>query len=93
MLNLDYFIKKFKDIPEEHFELSNVQYALTAWDWLDSEEEQATLYELINPYGMLIAVNDGHAQWYTLGQTPKIRILNFLEYVKRARTIDLVYEY
>lgn len=85
---LQFFIKKFEDMSEEYFSASTDVNASDAWEWLEDDEQDA-LYEYIQPYGLLIHVNDGLYEYAHLGTTFKSRIVNFLKYVLRARSMAI----
>lgn len=84
--SIEYFIKLFEEIHEEYFSLSSDVNPSDAWEWLE-DDEQECLYTMIEPYGLLLAANDGIKDYVAFGNTPKDRVVAFLKYVKR-RTED-----
>lgn len=88
--SVEYFIEYFKQVEEEQMVLTaqtNVTSSVPmgdAWEWL-TDDEQDSLYEIIMPYGMLIHVNDGVGMWRNVGDTPKKRVLAFLEFIRKAK--------
>jgi len=83
IFTIDFFIQKFNNVPDEYCGLSKDDKDF--WEWLTEYEAEA-LYTLIEPFGLLVQVNDGVGQWASLGETPKQRVIQFLLFVKRQRT-------
>ena len=84
--DIEYFIDKFKQIPENYISLSSDINPTDAWEWCSIEEAEA-LYDMINPYGILLQANDGEGGWERYAATPKARILAFLDYVSYVRGV------
>lgn len=89
-MNLDYFVKKFSDLPSEYFSLSTDSNPTDVWEWC-TEEESKALRRIVKPFGILLCANDGDDEYSLLGRTPKERILNFLEYIRVERGPDKWY--
>lgn len=83
---IDYFIEKFSAMTTDYFSMSTAANPTDAWEWMESAEEAEALHGLIKPFGILLQVNDGEGEWAVYGDTIKLRIVNFLKYVKKSRT-------
>lgn len=81
---LDYFIQKFDAIPEEFIGVTSEDEPTDVWEWCDEEEARA-LFRHIKPWGILCDVNDGIDRWENYGDSPKQRVLRFLNYIKDNR--------
>lgn len=81
---LDYFIQKFSDIPEEFIGVTSDDDPTDVWEWCSKEESNA-LFLHIKPWGILCDVNDGIEKWEGYADTPKARVLKFLQYIKDNR--------
>jgi len=80
---IDYFIREFAFLHDEYLKHSSDPDQLDIWEWIATREEEDALYEIIEPYGVLLAANDGIGGYKLLGHTPKQRVLRFLTYVKK----------
>lgn len=87
-MNINYFVTKFSNIPEEYIGMSTDN--TDAWEWCD-KAEQEELYRIVKPYGILLCVNDGEDEYAWYGATPKDRILGFLEYIRENKSPYLRY--
>lgn len=81
--NIEYFIKIFSDVPDSYWSLSSVMDPTDAWEWLVDIREQEALYDIVQPWGLLLAANDGLGRFATMGNSPKERVLAFLNYIKK----------
>lgn len=90
MYDINYFKRKFTEVPEEYLSMSTDSDPTDAWEWCNQEESDE-LYKIVRVYGILLAVNDGHAEYAHYGSTPKKRVLAFLDYVSATKSPYLMY--
>jgi hypothetical protein len=84
LVTIDEFITHFEEIPEEYFTVSSVNNPTDVWEWIENDiAAEWRLFQLVAPYGILLAANDGIGPYKILGTEPKKRVLLFLGYVKR----------
>ena len=88
MFTLEYFIKKFADLPEDYMGLTTED--TDAWMWCSTEEADA-LAKIVKPFGLLIDVNDGIDSGKGYGDTPKQRVLRFLNHIADVK-VQFYYE-
>jgi hypothetical protein len=87
IFDIDYFIDHFQIISEDQL-LCSDEVDVTpsdAWEWL-TEDEADYLYALIRPFGILLHVNDGVGEWQHYGNSPKERVIRFLNFIKYSKT-------
>lgn len=92
---LDYFIQKFKNIPEDSWcigKSTDEQGRHDVWghagevDENQATEEANALWEIIRPYRLSLSnINDGVGDFADYGANPKDRVLNFLYYILEDR--------
>lgn len=83
--SIDFFIKKFENMPEEYMGFSYETNPSDVWEWTYCDEEAMALYNIARPYGLLVQVNDGNNGWSELGDNPKERVVSFLKYIKMSK--------
>lgn len=79
---LDYFLKKFEEIPEEYIGTSEQGTDAFEWCGLDEGNE---LFKIVKPWCILSDVCDGTPQYINMGATPKQRLINMLLHIKKYR--------
>ena len=90
MRDIEYFINKFNDIPEEYFSLSTEVNPTDVWEWCDPSESE-DLYSIARRFGVMLMANDGDEDYLQFGDNPKQRVVNFLLHIKNTRSPYLYY--
>jgi hypothetical protein len=83
---IDYFIALFDELPEEYWSLSTEVNPTDAWAWVQNGTEATALYFMIKPFGFLVQVNDGAGAWAGYANSPKERVIKFLNMIKNSFT-------
>ena len=81
---IEHFIWLFNSLPDDYISVSTNtdDDSMDAWEWIATRVEEDALYDIVEPYGILLAANDGMGGYALLGNTPKQRILKFLTMIK-----------
>ncbi len=82
-MDINYFIEILSGIPYEDWTLTTDKEPNDVWEWLKPDEGRVLL-ALVQKYGALIDVNDGVGMWSRFGSNPKMRVVKFLNEVKKS---------
>jgi hypothetical protein len=84
--NIEHFIDKFSQIPDEMIKVSTETNSYDAWEWCTPGEAK-DLGNLISHLNTtLLEANDGVGDWAGVThKSPKERILLFLKIVKKVQ--------
>ena len=83
-LDINYFIEALSQVDDKEWTLTTDPEPCDAWEWL-SHDEGKVLLNIIQPFGLLIEVNDGEGMWNKLAPTPKRRVMKFLNEIKKIK--------